>query len=120
MIISAKVRQQTREDIYARKFRNLPLSAKFVFKILEYNGLFTQKEIAEESGLPGRTVRYALKILGEEGIVEKRIYRCTSKRFTDLADNIQYASPQRGNGCLKFGLCYLFTNDYRQVLTTIV
>ncbi|MFZ3384439.1 MAG: helix-turn-helix domain-containing protein [Candidatus Methanoperedens sp.] len=75
MIISAKVRQQTREDIYARKFRNLPLSAKFVFKILEYNGLFTQKEIAQESGLPGRTVRYALKILGEEGIIEKRIYK---------------------------------------------
>ncbi len=74
MAISAEVRQN-KEDMHARIFKNLPLSAKFVFKILEYNGLFTQKEIVEESGLPGRTVRYALKILSEEGFVEKRIHK---------------------------------------------
>ncbi|PWB56476.1 MAG: ArsR family transcriptional regulator, partial [Candidatus Methanoperedenaceae archaeon] len=64
-----------KEDWRVKRLKNFPLSAKFVFKILEYNGLLTQKEISEESGLPGRTVRYALNILDEEGLIEKRIYK---------------------------------------------
>ncbi len=39
---------------------------------------------------------------------------------TPIADRIQYASPQQGNGCRMFSLYYLFANSYSQVLTTIV
>ncbi|CAG0949496.1 hypothetical protein METP2_00116 [Methanosarcinales archaeon] len=64
-----------KEDWRIQRFKNLTMSAKFVFKILDYNGLLTQKEIADESGLPNRTVRYALNILDNEGLIEKRIHR---------------------------------------------
>ncbi len=53
---------------------NLPPSAKLVFKILEYSGLLTQKEIVRESYLPARTVRYALNRLKKENILEERFY----------------------------------------------
>ena len=45
-----------------------------MFKVLEYGGLQTQKEIAEESYLPPRTIRYALGRLKEEGFLQERFY----------------------------------------------
>ena len=53
---------------------DLPPSAKLVFKVLEYDGPLTQKQIVEESMLSARTVRYALERLGEIGIVDENIY----------------------------------------------
>lgn len=61
-------------SLYMRKILQLSPSVKLVFKLLEYNGLMTQKEIVEESYLPPRTVRYALNILKKEGILEERLY----------------------------------------------
>lgn len=52
--------------------RDLPPSAKLVAKVLEYNDTLTQSQIAEESLLPDRTVRYALNRLDEEGLVDSR------------------------------------------------
>ncbi|WP_137287057.1 MarR family transcriptional regulator [Halorussus salinisoli] len=52
--------------------RDLPPSAKLVAKVLEYNDTMTQSQIAEESLLPDRTVRYALSRLDDEGIVDSR------------------------------------------------
>ncbi len=52
--------------------RDLPPSAKLVAKILEYNDTLTQSELAEETLLPPRTVRYALSRLEEEDAVESR------------------------------------------------
>lgn len=52
--------------------RDLPPSAKLVAKVLDYNETLTQSEIAEETLLPPRTVRYALNRLEEEGVVESR------------------------------------------------
>ncbi|WP_128478421.1 MarR family transcriptional regulator [Halorussus pelagicus] len=52
--------------------RDLPPSAKLVAKVLEYNDTLTQSQIAEESLLPDRTVRYALNRLDDEGIVDSR------------------------------------------------
>ena len=48
-------------------------SAKLVFKVLEYNGSLTQKEIIQRSRLSGRTVRNALDQLERTGAVEKGI-----------------------------------------------
>lgn len=71
---------------------DLAPSAKLVYKVLEYNGKLTQKQIVEESLLPPRTVRYALNELESVGVVEddvyfvdarKRLYRLTE---TDSSD----------------------------------
>jgi len=52
--------------------RELPPSAKLVAKVLEYNGTLTQSQLAEETLLPPRTVRYALTRLEETGVVDSR------------------------------------------------
>ena len=52
--------------------RDLPPSAKLVAKVLDYNGTLTQSQLAEETLLPPRTVRYALSRLEEENVVESR------------------------------------------------
>ncbi|MFW9806140.1 MAG: hypothetical protein ACFFFK_05375, partial [Candidatus Thorarchaeota archaeon] len=60
---------ETAEDVA----HELPPSAKLVFKVLEYKGQLSQKEIIEESMLPPRTVRYALSLLMSEGLVTKKL-----------------------------------------------
>lgn len=50
----------------------LPPSAKLVAKVLEYNDHLTQSQLAEETMLPGRTVRYAISRLEEVGVVDAR------------------------------------------------
>lgn len=52
--------------------RDLPPSAKLVAKVLDYHGTLTQSELAEETLLPPRTVRYALSRLEEEEVVDSR------------------------------------------------
>lgn len=52
--------------------RELPPSAKLVAKVLDYNDTLTQSELAEETLLPPRTVRYALNRLEEEDVVVSR------------------------------------------------
>ena len=52
--------------------RDLPPSAKLVAKVLEYNETMTQSQIADETLLPPRTVRYALSRLEEENVVDSR------------------------------------------------
>ena len=50
----------------------LPPSAKLVAKVLETNHALSQGEIAEETLLPDRTVRYALNRLQEVSLVGSR------------------------------------------------
>ena len=52
--------------------RDLPPSAKLVAKTLEYNDTLTQSQLADETLLPPRTVRYALSRLEEVGVVDSR------------------------------------------------
>jgi DNA-binding MarR family transcriptional regulator len=52
--------------------RDLPPSAKLVAKVLEYNGTLTQNELADETMLPPRTVRYALSRLEDADVVDAR------------------------------------------------
>jgi NAD+ kinase len=51
---------------------DLPPSAKYILKILQYEKSMTQKELIEESLLPARTVRHALEILLKKGLVKKK------------------------------------------------
>ena len=62
--------------------RELPPSAKLVAKVLEYNGQLTQSQLATETLLPSRTVRYALTRLEEVGVVDSRF------SFTDARKRV--------------------------------
>ncbi len=66
--------------------RDLPPSAKLVAKVLEYNDTMTQQEIAEETLLPARTVRYALNRLDDQNVVESRFsFSDARKRLYSLS-----------------------------------
>lgn len=56
------------------QIRDLPPSAKLVFKVLEYDPGLTQKQIVKRTRLSQRTVRDALGRLQDRSIVEKNIY----------------------------------------------
>jgi DNA-binding MarR family transcriptional regulator len=51
---------------------DLPPSAKLVAKVLDYDGPLTQSQLAEETLLPARTVRYALTRLEDADVVDSR------------------------------------------------
>ncbi len=54
------------------RLRELPPSAKLVATVLDGESPLSQGQLAEESLLPDRTVRYALTRLEEEDLVESR------------------------------------------------
>jgi len=60
------------EDEYRNRLRDLPPSAKLVAKVLEADSPLSQGQLAEESLLPDRTVRYALNRLEDVGLVGSR------------------------------------------------
>lgn len=67
------------ETEYRDRLRELPPSAKLVARVLEAEGPLPQGELAEESLLPTRTVRYALNRLEEHDLVERE-YSLTDAR----------------------------------------
>ncbi|MFC4544383.1 MarR family transcriptional regulator [Halosolutus amylolyticus] len=70
--MSASVQQETSQRGTWDDVRDLPPSAKLVAKVLEYNDTMTQQQIADETLLPARTVRYALNRLDEQNVVDSR------------------------------------------------
>ena len=60
------------EEEFRERLRELPPSAKLVAKVLEDEAPLSQGQLAEESLLPDRTVRYALNRLEEQDLVESR------------------------------------------------
>ena len=61
----------------------LPPSAKLAYKALEYEGEATQAELIRRTGLPQRTLRYALNRLADEaGVVE------SEPRMTDARQSV--------------------------------
>ncbi len=56
-----------------QELQSLPPSAKFVYRMLEIEGPMTVKDISSKTMLPERTVRYALNLLVEKGLVEKLV-----------------------------------------------
>lgn len=51
----------------------LPPSAKLIFYVLKHQSPLTQKEICDEALLADRTVRYALKRLDENELIETQM-----------------------------------------------
>jgi DNA-binding MarR family transcriptional regulator len=65
---------------------DLPPSAKLVAKVLEYNDRLTQSQLADETMLPSRTVRYGLTRLEEVDAVDSRFsFTDARKRVYTLA-----------------------------------
>ena len=72
---------------FRERLRELPPSAKLVAKVLETEAPLSQGELAEQSLLPDRTVRYALNRLEEVGLVDSRYsFRDARKQVYFLAD----------------------------------
>lgn len=66
----------------------MPPSSKLVYKVLEHDGPLTQRQLADHSLLPTRTVRYALDRLEEEGIVKEKLYiQDARKRLYHLSED---------------------------------
>lgn len=61
-------------DSLRTTLQELPPSGKLVYKTLEYEGPLTQGQIASQSLLPARTVRYALSTLEDKGLVDEELY----------------------------------------------
>jgi transcription initiation factor IIE alpha subunit len=70
------------------RVEDMPPSAKLVAKTLVYEGELTQAELTEETLLPGRTVRHALTLLEEEGVVTSQI------SFMDARQQIYALEPE--------------------------
>ena len=69
---------------FRETLRELPPSAKLVAKVLADTPALSQGQLAEESLLPDRTVRYALNRLDEEGLVDSRY------SFTDARKQVYF------------------------------
>ncbi|WP_290810086.1 helix-turn-helix domain-containing protein [Halovivax sp.] len=69
---SALPEEPLSEAEYRDRLRDLPPSAKLVAKVLESDSPLSQGQLAEESLLPDRTVRYALNRLQEVDLVGSR------------------------------------------------
>lgn len=75
------------EQEFRETLKELPPSAKLVATVLEHDGRLTQQELAEETLLPPRTVRYALGRLREAGVVESQFsFVDARKRRYSLVD----------------------------------
>ncbi len=57
----------------AEELLSMPPSSKLLLKTLEYEGALTQKDLANKTLLPSRTVRLALSHLLKKGYVKKKI-----------------------------------------------
>jgi NAD+ kinase len=57
----------------AEELLRMPPSSKLLLKTLEYEGALTQKDLANKTLLPARTVRLALSHLLKKGYVKKKV-----------------------------------------------
>ncbi len=71
---------------FRERLRELPPSAKLVAKVLEGDAPLSQGQLADESLLPDRTVRYALNRLEESDLVGSRY------SFHDARKQVYYLS----------------------------
>ncbi|MCD6483877.1 MAG: MarR family transcriptional regulator, partial [Candidatus Odinarchaeota archaeon] len=79
--LDVEKRLKTRTSAAEVDLRELPPTAKFIYKLLLYEGEMTQKEIAEVSSIPTRTIRNALNILLEKGLITKKVNVRDTRQF---------------------------------------
>ncbi len=79
--IESRLKKRTLK-INIDRLKNMPASAKLIYKILMHEGSMTQKELINASLLPDRTVRYALEILLRNGLINSQPH------FTDARQTV--------------------------------
>jgi len=72
-----------------------PPSARFIYKMLEYEGAMTPPEMARASGLTSRTIRTALQVLVERGLVVRRASLRDAR--TEVYEVAERAGPANGS-----------------------
>lgn len=74
----------------------LPPSAKLVLKVLEDGGKLTQGSLSEETYMPRRTTRHALRELRRGGFVDKEVHVVDArKRLYSLSDAyLRHVEPE--------------------------
>ena len=70
---------------------HLPPSAKLVFKVLETSEGLTQKDIIEQTKLPPRTVRFAIKRLKSNSLLKERLSFMDARQ--SLYSLVDYSRP---------------------------
>jgi len=70
--VEAANRVELSEAEFRDRLRELPPSAKLIAKVLETDQPLSQGQLADESLLPDRTVRYALNRLEESELIGSR------------------------------------------------
>jgi NAD+ kinase len=95
-VLQGKLQKKT--EVLDSLTQVLPPSAKLVLKVLEYHEYMTQKEIVDETKLPGRTVRHALSILMSEGLVSKRLSLRDSRQGIFRVTESARKSPTTSSG----------------------
>ena len=73
---------------FRERLRELPPSAKLIAKVLETDEPLSQGQLAEESLLPDRTVRYALNRLEDADLVDSRY------SFRDARKQVYYLTRE--------------------------
>jgi DNA-binding MarR family transcriptional regulator len=76
--------EELTERTFEARLRELPPSAKLVAKVLEGESPLAQGQLADETLLPDRTVRYALNRLEAADLVGSRY------NFTDTRQQLYY------------------------------
>ncbi|MFB6128164.1 MAG: MarR family transcriptional regulator [Halorhabdus sp.] len=76
------------EGEFRERLRELPPSAKLIAKVLETDQPLSQGELATESLLPDRTVRYALNRLEDADLVSSRY------SFRDARKQVYYRTTE--------------------------
>lgn len=66
------IKRMAKKVLLAKELMDMPPSAKLILKTLEYEGPLTQKDIVAKTLLPPRTVRHALSLLINKGLVQKQ------------------------------------------------
>jgi NAD+ kinase len=74
----------------SEEIMKMPPSAKLVLKTIEYEGPLTAREIAAKTLLPPRTVRHAISILLQSGLIGR------SPHLRDLRSDIFYIPSEEG------------------------
>ncbi|TQQ79908.1 transcriptional regulator [Halonotius terrestris] len=85
------------DDETRTTLQEMPPSAKLVYKTLEYEGPLTQGDLATESLLPSRTVRYALTTLTDEGLIEERLHIQDARKRLYSLPNEESAATTNGD-----------------------
>jgi DNA-binding MarR family transcriptional regulator len=88
-------------DEVTQRLLDLPPSAKLVFTVLAHEEPLTQKQVAEESRLSGRTARYALGRLKEIGAINEKMSFMDARQmlYTTIRNHHDQDFVNKGDVC---------------------